>query len=86
MRQVEVNALRDEEITEPVPPPGGFHDGLMLPGELGEVLGQEPAVVGEGDLGQALAGLGDGSDDGGEPVLVDAGIEPRGLPSRGSGS
>ena len=70
-----------EEIGEPVPAAGGFDDGFVGSGELGEVPLDAERRVWDALLIDDRAAVVIGCDEGIALVLVDAGIE-RGCPPR----
>jgi hypothetical protein len=81
IRQVKVNALGGEGVTEPIPAARRFHHGLMGTGELGEVSGQEAPIVRKGHLARPLALPGERGEHGAAAMLMNAGIEHGTFPS-----
>lgn len=85
MAEPEVNALRHEEIPEPVPYAGAPDDGLMRSWQRGEVGGDGVALRWEVGRADERVGGTQGVDGEGALVQVNAGVQhPRNSQSRGS--
>ena len=82
-RELDVEVL--EEIGQPVPAAGGFDDGFVRSGELGEVALDAERRVRDTLLIDDSATVAIGCDEAVALVLIDAGIE-HGVPSWSVGS